>query len=151
MNIRKMLILHLVVLAPMWLCAQKSAHPTEKAASSKANSAAKVKAGSPALDAVAAIDKYEQSLATPADPKGTELARKARLAVNKASQADVASGPELEILLTQVQIISLDHMKMTLGRPAPLEADTAKYRKLRDSLVEKLKKKQEPAGSAKTS
>src|SRR6185437_3694715 len=139
-----MLILHLVVLAPMWLCAQKSAQPATKNASSKANSAAKTRAGSPALDAVAAVDRYERSLATPANPNGPELARKARLA-NKASQADVASGSELEILLTQVQIISLDHMKMTLGRPAPLEADTAKYRKLRDALVEKLRKKQEPA------
>lgn len=53
--------------------------------------------------------------------------------------------------MTQVEIISLDHMKTMLGRPAALEADSAKYQKLRDALLEKLKKKQKPAASAKTS
>ena len=97
------------------------------------------------------IDRYEESQAIPANPKGPELARKARLAVNKASQSDPASAGDLEILLTHVSIINLDHMKMILGGPAPLEADTAKYRKLRDDLLKKLKKKPAITRPAKSS
>lgn len=150
MNIKKIFILHLVVLVPMWLCGQNSGQPASNATTKKTNSASNAK-GAPALNAIAAIDRYEESLAIPANPNGPELARKARLAVNKASQSDPASAGDLEILLTQVSIINLDHMKMTLGRPAPLQADTAKYRKLRDDLLEKLKKKPGTTRPAKSS
>lgn len=145
MKIKQLLAAHLFLLLPLCIFAQ---NPAVATASKAASSSAKASPRSPAIAAVAAIDKYEASVEHGPDQKGIEYARQARLAVDRV-KADPAAYGNLEILLTQVNIINLDQAKKVLGRPAPIEQDIAKYRSLRESCLEKFNKKQASSAPAK--